>query len=74
MATAAFALLREEGSFLVAAQLAASGLVGLVYGLIATGFLVAATFPGPVFGVIIGLPVLALGVVQDVTTARAGRR
>jgi hypothetical protein len=73
-ATAAFASSREQGSFLVAGLLAASGIVGLVYGLVTTEFLAAAAFPGPVFGVIIGLPVLALGVAKGVETARAGRR
>jgi hypothetical protein len=74
MATAAFALVRERGSFLVAGLLAASGMVGVVYGLLATEFFAAATFPGPVFGVIIGLPILGLGVAHGVETARAGRR
>ena len=37
MAPAALALSWERGSFLVAGLLAASGLVGLVYGLVATG-------------------------------------
>jgi hypothetical protein len=44
------------GSFLVAGLLAASGTVGLVYGLATTGFLTAATFPGPIFGLITGSP------------------
>jgi hypothetical protein len=74
MAAAADVLSREEGSFPVAGLLAASGIVGLVYGLVATEFLAAATFPGPVFGVIIGLPVLGLGVAKGLETARAGRR
>jgi hypothetical protein len=51
-----------------------SGMVGLVYGLVATGFLAAATFPSPVFGIIMWLPVLGLGVAKGVETARAGRR
>jgi hypothetical protein len=72
MAAAAFALSWERGSFLVAGLLAASGLVGLVYGLVATELLAAATFPGPIFGVIIGLPLLGLGVAHGVKTARAG--
>jgi peptidoglycan/LPS O-acetylase OafA/YrhL len=53
---AMLALSWERGSFLVAALLAASGLVGLVYGLVATGFLAAATFPGPLFGSSSGFP------------------
>lgn len=71
MATAALALSWERGSFLVAGLLAASGLVSLVHGLVATEFLAAATFPGPVFGVIIGLPMLGLGAALAVKTARA---
>ena len=74
MAAAAFALSANHGSFLVAGLLAASGVVGLVYGLVRTDFLAAATFPGPVFGVIIGLPLLRLGVAKGVETARANRR
>ena len=73
MAPAALALSWERGSFLVAGLLAASGLVGLVYGLVATEFLAAATFPGPVFGIIIGLPILGLGVALAVKTSRAVR-
>lgn len=57
---------------LVAGQLAASGPVGLVYGLVATEFLAASTFPGPVFGVIIGLPILGLAVAHAAKTARVG--
>jgi hypothetical protein len=74
MATASFVLSGRHGSFLVAGLLAASGVIGLVYGLVTTEFLAAATFPGPVFGVIIGLPVLALGVAKGVEAVRAGRR
>jgi hypothetical protein len=64
IATAAFVLSREQGSFLVAGLLAASGVVGVVYGLMATEFFAAATFPGPLFGVIIALPLLGLGVAK----------
>lgn len=74
MATAAFVLSREQGSFLVAGLLAASGVVGVVYGLVMTEFLATATFPGPVFGMIVGLPILALGVAKGIETARIGRR
>jgi hypothetical protein len=62
MATAAFLLSRGRGSLLVAALLAASGLVSLVYGLVMTELLTAVVFPGPVLGVVAGLLVLALGV------------
>jgi hypothetical protein len=74
MAMAAFVLSRERGSFAVAGLLAASGVVGLVYGLVATEFLAAATFPGPVFGIITGLPVLVFGVASGVQAAREARR
>jgi hypothetical protein len=74
MATAAFALSWKRGSLLVAGLLAASGMVGLVYGVVATEFLAAVAFPGPVFGIIIGLPLLGLGVALGIETARAGRR
>jgi hypothetical protein len=75
MATAAFALSgrRGWGSFLVAGLLAASGGIGLVYGLVATDFLATAGFRGPVFGVILGLPLLALGVAKGVATVAAAR-
>lgn len=58
----------------MAGLLAAGGAVGLVYGLLRTEFLAAAAFPGPVFGVIIALPLFGLGVAMGVAMARAGRR
>ena len=74
MVITAYVLSENERSFLVAGLLAASGVVGLVYGLVTTDFLTAATFPGPVFGVIIGLPLLGLGIAKGIQAARAGRR
>jgi hypothetical protein len=74
MATAASLLSRGHGSLLVAGLLAASGVVGLVYGLVMTEFLAAAAFPGPVFGVILGVPLLGFGVAKGLEAARAGRR
>jgi hypothetical protein len=74
MAAAAFVLSGKQESFLVAGLLAASGVVGVMYGLVQTEFLAAATFPGPVFGVIIGLPVLGLGVAKVVLDLRRRRR
>lgn len=73
MATAAFVLSGKRESFLLAGLLAVSGAVAVAYGLVRTEFLVAATFPGPVFGVIIGLPVLGLGVAKDAASALRGR-
>jgi hypothetical protein len=71
MAIAAYVLPREEGSLPVAGLLLASGTVNLGYGLAATEFLTAATFPGPIFGVVIGAPMLAVGVATGVQTARS---
>ena len=73
-APATLVLSGKQESFLVAGLLAASGVVGVVYGLVQTDFLAAATFPGPVFGVIIGLPVLGLGVAKVVLDLRRQRR
>jgi hypothetical protein len=73
MAAAAFVVSRNQRSFLVAGLLAASGVVGLIYGLIATGFFATIEFRGPIFGVIIGLPILGLGVAKGIEAARAGR-
>jgi hypothetical protein len=56
LAIAAFAVSRERSSLVVAGLLAASGVVGVVYGLMRTDFLMASSFPGPIFGIILGLP------------------
>jgi hypothetical protein len=73
LAIAAFAVSREHRSFVVAGLLAASGLVGVVYALIRTDFLMASSFPGPVFGIILGLPILGLAVAEAVGAARDRR-
>src|SRR5688572_5395877 len=64
MAVAAFAVSWKQRSFVVAGLLAVSGLVGLVYGLIATEFLLSVASRGPIFGVIIGAPIFGLGVAK----------
>jgi hypothetical protein len=73
LAIAAFALPRERRSITVAALLAASGLLGLGYGLIQTEFLTEAAFPGPVFGIILGLPILGLALAELVGAIRHRR-
>ena len=73
LAIAAFAVSREHRSFVVAGLLAASGLVGVVYALIQTDFLMASSFPGPIFGIILGLPILGLAVAEAVGAARDRR-
>jgi hypothetical protein len=70
LAVAAFALPRERRSLAVAALLAASGIVGVVYALIRTEFLTAISFPGPIFGIILGVPILGLAVAEAVGATR----
>jgi hypothetical protein len=69
-AVAAFVMSWKQRSFLVAGLLAASGHVGLIYGLIATGYLAVIVFPGPIYGVIYGLGLFGLGVAKGIRTAR----
>src|ERR671914_839934 len=73
LAIAAFALSRERRSLVVAGLLAASGVVGVVYALIRTEFLMASSFPGPIFGIILGLPILGLAVAEAVGAIRDRR-
>jgi hypothetical protein len=75
MATAAFVLAgrRGWGPLLVAGLLSLSGAVGLVYGLLATDLLATAAFPGPIFGVILGLLMIGLGVAKGASTAGVER-
>jgi hypothetical protein len=70
LAIAAFAVSRERRSFVVAGLLAASGVVGVVYALVRTEFLTATSFPGPVFGIILGLPILGLAAAEAVGATR----
>jgi uncharacterized membrane protein YadS len=58
---------------LVAGLLAASGIVGVVWALIRTDFLTAASFPGPIFGIILGVPILGLAAAEAVG-AKRGRK
>jgi hypothetical protein len=70
LAVATFAVSRERRSLVVAGLLAASGIVGIVYALIRTDFLTDASFPGPVFGIVLGVPILGLAVAEAVGAAR----
>lgn len=74
LAIAAFTVSRERRSFVVAGLLAASGAVGVVNALIRTEFLMASSFPGPIFGIILGLPILGLGVAEAAGATRDRRR
>lgn len=71
MAAAAFAVSWKQESFLVAGLLVAAGLVGLIYGVIAIEFLAVVASRGPIFGVIIGVPILALGLAKGIEAAQA---
>jgi hypothetical protein len=66
LVVAAFAVSRERRSLVVAGLLPVSGLVGVVYGLIRTEFLTASSFPGPIFGIILGVPILGLAVAEAI--------
>lgn len=73
LAIAAIALSRERRSFAVAGLLGASGVVGVVYALIRTEFFTNTSFPGPIFGIILGLPILGLAVAEAVGATRDRR-
>jgi hypothetical protein len=70
-AVAAFVVSWKQRSFLVAGLLAASGIIGMIPGLIATGYLAVIVFPGPIYGVIYGLGLFGLGVTKGIRTTRA---
>jgi hypothetical protein len=70
LAIAALVVSWYQRSFLVAALLAASGIIGMIPGLIATGYLPVIVFPGPIYGVIYGLGIFGLGVAKGVRTAK----
>lgn len=73
LSIAAFAASRKRRSFVVAGLLATSGVVGIVYGLIRTELLTASSFPGPIFGIILGIPILGLAIVEAVGAIRDRR-
>jgi hypothetical protein len=71
LAAAAFAVSWNQRSFLVAGLLAASGVICMIPGLIATGYLSVIVFPGSIYGVIFGLMIFGLGVAKGIRTARS---
>jgi hypothetical protein len=71
MAAAAFVVSWKHSSVLVAGLLAASGLTGIIAGMINTGFFAVIIFPGPILGVIIGVVILGLGVAKGIETVQA---
>lgn len=58
----------------MAGLLVASGMVGLVYGLIVTEFFSLIVFPGPIIGGIIGVGIIGLGAAKGLETARIGNK
>ena len=72
LAVAAFAVSWKQRSYLVAGLLAAGGITFAMSGLIALARINFAVieFPGPILGVILGLPILGLGIAKGIRTAR----
>ena len=70
LAVAALVVSWNQRSFLVAGLLAASGIIGMIPGLLATGYLAVIVFPGPVYGVIYGLGIIGLGVAKGIRSTR----
>lgn len=70
LATAAFVASWKQRSFLVAGLLVASGIILMIPGLIAAGYLAVIVFPGPILGVIFGLVIFGLGVAKGIRSAK----
>jgi hypothetical protein len=70
LAVAALVVSWKQRSFLVAGLLAASGIIGMIPGLLATGYLSFIVFPGPINGVIYGLGIFGLGAASGIRTTR----
>jgi flagellar biosynthesis protein FliR len=70
LAVAALVVSWNQRSFLVAGLLVASGIIGMIPGLIATGYFAAIVFPGPIYGVIYGLGLFGLGAANGIRTTR----
>ena len=71
LAVAALVVSWKQRSYLVAGLLAASGIIGMIPGLIATGYLSVIMFPGPIYGVIYGLGIFGLGAAKGVRRTRS---
>jgi hypothetical protein len=73
LATAAFVVSWKQRSFLVSVLIAGGGITFVISGLIALANMNFAViqFPGPILGVILGLPIFGLGVAKGIRTARA---
>jgi hypothetical protein len=67
---ATFSVSWKQRSFLVAGLLAVSGVLWMMPGLVATGYLSAIVVPGPILGFVSGLIIFGLGVAKGFGTAR----
>lgn len=73
LAAVAFVVSWKQRSLLVAGLLAASGVTGIIAGIINTGSFAVIMFPGPILGTIIGVVILALGVAKGIESVQAWR-
>jgi hypothetical protein len=73
LATGAFVVSSKQKSFLVSGLLAASGVTGIIAGIINTWFFAVIMFPGPILGAIIGVVILGLGVAKGIESVQAWR-
>jgi hypothetical protein len=73
LATAAFVVSWKQRSLLLAGLLAASGVTGIIAGVINTKYFAVIMLPGPILGAIIGVVILGLGVAKGIETLQAGR-
>jgi hypothetical protein len=73
LATAAFVVSSKQRSLLVAGLLAASGVTGIIAGIINTEFFAVIMFPGPILGAIIGVVILGFGVAKGIESVQAWR-
>jgi hypothetical protein len=72
LAVAAFVLSWNHRSSVVAGLLVASGIIiGMIPGLIATGYFAIIVFPGPIYGIIYGLGIFGLGAAKGIRTIRS---
>jgi hypothetical protein len=70
LSTGAFVISWKQRSFLVAGLLAASGVIFMIHPQMATGHLAVNEVPSSIFGAIIGLGIVGLGVAKGIRTAR----
>ena len=71
LAAAAFVVSWKQRSYLVAGLLIAGGIVFMIPAIIATQYLAVIVIPGPILGIISGLGILGLGIVNSIRIARA---